>query len=200
MNMLQQINLYRQFKPSQPLFFSINIVFVFYSIFFCILLLSSLKDYQHVKVLQKQVNSLSAELTVEMTKLEKVKKEYPLVNLSDLEASIQRLKQELGTRGNMLAILSRQGTFTNYLNALANAIIPGVWLTNIQITHYGQDINLQGKATAAPLVHLFLEQLQKQSLFSKMQIEIGEINKSPPGPQVEPYNNFVITAKAGMEP
>src|SRR5688500_4338153 len=126
--MLQQINLYKQINKTPTSLLTLEVVIIFYIVFTFLLLCGSIFDAIHNHNLSKEVIRLMAKLDEETINLTKVKQQYPSVNVADLENSMKALRQGLGSKNEIVAILSRQTSFASYLTSLSNAVINGIWL------------------------------------------------------------------------
>ena len=193
--MQQQINLYRHLKQAPTFFLTLNVVLIIYAVFTFFLFIDTAFDIYKKNELETTAQMLSITMDKEKKLLDQVKLQYPAVNLSDLEGSMQRLKQDLNAKAEIAAILSHQTLFSNYLTALSNSVVQGVWLTEINITKSGQNITLTGLAVKATLVHAFSERLRKQSLFANMKFSLQEIAQTPGNDKGHSYVNFSITGE-----
>jgi hypothetical protein len=80
--------------------------------------------------------------------------------------------------------------FSNYLEAFAQAIVPGVWLTEINITDNGKQITLQGHSLKPVMVQLYLQQLKQLAMFAPMTFQILDLSED------KSTLNFQLTARA----
>jgi hypothetical protein len=79
--------------------------------------------------------------------------------------------------------------FSNYLRAFAEALLPGIWLTDIGIADSGKTVVLKGHALQVPLAEAYLERLKENKIFQNFNITLDDLNKS------QPVLNFQLTAK-----
>jgi hypothetical protein len=70
--------------------------------------------------------------------------------------------------------------FSSFLESFSQAVIPGIWLTEITIAQSGHEISLKGHALRALEVQQFLLQLKQQSLFANLAFDILQLNDQPP--------------------
>lgn len=197
--MQQQINLYRYLKLPPKYFLTLENILILYGLYIVLLFINTTFELSKKNQLSEQANSVNIELRDQTDYLNKVKAQYPSVNLSDLQGTMRRLKEELSSKGDIAAMLSKQTSFTNYFTALSAATIYGVWLTEIEITRSGLSVTLKGMTIKSILLQKYIDQLHKQPIFSKADIKLQEINQNPnPDNQnTNSYVNFIITANVG---
>lgn len=200
MKMRQQINLYQHLKQTPTFFLTPKVILVFYAIFILFLFTGTTFDLVKNNTLKNDVNILSKELEKQKDYLAKIKSQYPSVNFSDLENSMKRLKEELSIRGEVAAILAHQTRFSEYLTALGNASVRGVWLTEFSITKSGQKIFMKGYALTPSYLQSFLERLRKQSLFKTLDFSLQEISQKHENVKIQPYIEFTISAEPDNSP
>lgn len=193
--MKQQINLYKYLKQTPTYFLTFNVILIIYAVFAFFLFIDTGFDIHNKKLLDAEVQELTLALDKEKQILEHIKLQYPSVNLEDLEGSMQRLKQELNTKSEIAAILAHQTLFSSYLTAFSNAVVKGVWLTDVNITKSGKNITLNGQSVKANFVDLYLERLKKQPLFSNMEFTIQEIAQNTVNEKGNTYFGFTITGE-----
>lgn len=194
--MLQQINLYRYLQKPSKIFLNFNVILFCYALYLIFLFFGSLFDISRNNKLEDQLAQASVNLAKETNELNRIKSIYPSVNLSDLEGSIRKLKDELKSKNEMFSQLSRKMVFSHYLIALGKDIIPSVWLTDIVINQFGKNITLKGQTTNPALLHTFVQNLHADPLFSTMNFHLDEITQTPENKKVAPFSSFTIIAVA----
>ena len=68
--------------------------------------------------------------------------------------------------------------FSHYLEELGNKIVPGVALTEINITQGGKLIALDGQAISIDLALLFASRLDRDKIFSGQTFKLSQLGKT----------------------
>jgi len=166
------------------------ILYGIYAAFLCINYIYTINKKHDLTL---QVNYLRLDLEKQQNFLSQVVVEYPSINVEGLTATMQQLKEDLLTKGKIYAVLANQILFSSYLTVIANASMQGVWLTDISIIDSGQTITLTGQAYQAERIQVYLEQLQKQSLFSNYDLVLKEVNEDSNDKRTHKMITFNIT-------
>jgi hypothetical protein len=91
--------------------------------------------------------------------------------------------------------------FSTYLNSFAKAIIPGAWITDIQITNNGKQFVLGGHVLQAGQAQEYLLHLKELPEFADYIFEITQLtlvsDLTDAGKSSIPSLNFQLTAKTG---
>ncbi|GEM_PF-5653704 len=93
-----------------------------------------------------------------------------------------------------------QVRFSLFMEALAKAAPPGVWLTQINISQSGNKMDLRGHALLSGQVQQFLDNLKQQKVFAKHIFELQELSElhavslQPEQPATS-YFNFSVSSK-----
>lgn len=174
----QEINLYRFFKPSQTLavfltwkqLWLANLAVIG---LFILVYLFSLLDIAHLESkkidMDNQVKALQENFF-------QVKNSYPpLFFSSDVNQSISHLQDDLATEERVLSTITNRIPFSNELVAFAEAIIPDVWLTSIDISTNGKAITMKGQSMSMENLHKFLENLLHENIFSGFSLNVNNI-------------------------
>lgn len=193
--MLQQINLYQRFAKTKKLIFSLELILILYALFLAVLLIDSAMVFVTNQNKKKQVSVLNEQLKVARQEVEDIKAKYPIIDVNSTEESMRQLRKDLLTKGKMLAIISRQTLFSSYLTAIANSIVSGAWLVEINIADAGQTLTLKGYVTQTISAQNFIASLKRQPIFKVMAFELDDLAVSTENPGKNSYFSFIITGK-----
>jgi hypothetical protein len=91
--------------------------------------------------------------------------------------------------------------FSAFMQAFAKAIIPGTWLTEIDMKHNGKEISLKGHSLQAGFAQQFLIELKQQPLLAHYNFELTNLTQvadtaATENPAGQPVD-FQLTAKMG---
>lgn len=173
----QEINLYRSIEaPKSKVFLTWKKFWLVNGLVFTYLIFVyffSLYDLYHLKksklLMQKQVTQLEKNFF-------RIKKAYPSIFFSsDLPQSINNLKKELAAEEALLNRIINRTLFSQKIVALAQVIVPNVWLTEISFINSGQEIILKGKGIGMENVHTFMSNLIQEKKFSGYSLNINNI-------------------------
>jgi hypothetical protein len=86
-----------------------------------------------------------------------------------LEAEIAQLESEVKLRQATLQALGTNelgnaAGFSEFFAALGRQAIPGIWLTHVQISEAGNDLQVDGRALRAELMPAYLAALSRESM------------------------------------
>jgi hypothetical protein len=91
--------------------------------------------------------------------------------------------------------------FSALLEAFAEAIVPGVWLTDISITGRGQSLSVKGHALVEGQVQLYAEQLNHLEIFKQTPLVLQDVTRGSADDKKSSVNmlNFRISTKAAQD-
>lgn len=190
--MQQQINLYQLIPGRQKLDFNSKQFIIGCSIFILILLLNTLFAIWQKHKSQTMLTELTTKSSEAKQELLKLMVKYPALNPQDLDASMNKLQEEIDAKTKMMLLLSQGIGFSKNLTALAAASVPGLWLSEILISEGGTNISLQGQARESAAIQLFLTALAQQPAFINNSLKLQSMTKT----NESPYLNFLIATKA----
>jgi Tfp pilus assembly protein PilN len=100
----------------------------------------------------------------------------------DVNQQAQQLAQEINRKSGLISILKQKRAqnikgFSHYLRALSSEIVPGVWLTNVNISEGGQLIDLLGKSDDGKLVIEFANKLNADKVFEDEKFKVAKLSK-----------------------
>lgn len=145
--------------------------------------------------LRQTLAQINLQWTDIQTKLVKLKAN------DELELQAKKLETILAMHEPLLD-LSRTDSFANtqgyseYLIALARQHKPGMWLTNINISQAGRDLNLQGMASQAVLVPQYIQRLAQEDIISGIPVHRFSMNRKTDDYK---YISFVIASQTDDE-
>lgn len=185
----QEINLY-QFLPQKTGFeLTPKAVLVSYGAFLAFLLILHLGSLLHNHKLVNQLDQLNKDIALQQNQLMTLIQKYPIYDMEELRKSINQLQDEFSNKEQILDLLSPNANFSSYLIGLGNAIVPGVWLTEIIFDRGQNKIQLKGYTLQPTLLEQFYRKLESQANFSDLRFKVNEIK------QTSYPASFLITAK-----
>lgn len=193
--LIQQVNLYRFLSNRRKITISFEVLAVLYGLFVLWLLINfscALVEKHHRF---KQLNHLNDELVIEKKKLIELMLKYPFLDPKDLEGSLHQLQQKSELNARIFDLLTPGDVFSDYLRAIADAAVSGLWLTDILISKGGDAITLKGRATQILPVQSFLNRLSRQAIFSGKTFDLQELTKLEADSAGNKYLSFYIVTK-----
>lgn len=220
--MSQQVNLYSPiFRRQEKKFSAIAMLQASAVILAGIVLLVGLNLWQ-VVALRSELKSAEQRQAVAIKQLEDAKRQFtPRVGDPKLEEEVAKLEAILAVSGPAQASLRHDvfvesRGYSSYFTALARQGVSDLWLTGIDITGAGQNIQLRGRARFPERVPQYLQKLSSEKVLSGTEFKVfrmdrpveKDANEQPSvkggkKPALAPYVEFVIrtadaTAKAGQ--
>ena len=187
--MQQQINLYSYLPQKERSLLTPTIVSGSYGGFCLLLLIFYLTTGWQKHQLNSEINKLMLSIATEQQQLTTLTQRYPETDPEIIKKSIATLQQTYQTKSKEMDQLSFNSYYSQYLLALGNAIVPGVWLTEIEFDRGDDRIILQGYLLQPILLESFYKELIKQPIFSNLVFKVDEIQ------QTKFPANFHITGK-----
>lgn len=185
----QQINLYQPIFRKERRVFSSAAMLQVCAIFVVALL--AIYGYGRTRVtsLATEVGRLRAMEHQKTQELVRLGREFPPpVKSRRLEAEVKRLAQEVRTKRAVLALLSNRQFgnttgFSAHLTALARRDPRGVWLTGIDFTQGGTDLELTGAALHPSLVPRLLARLTTEPAFHGRSFAVFRMSRPHDNPE-----------------
>lgn len=173
--MYQQINFYSfLIENDQKILFSgkkfLTIVAFFIGILLAVIVFMFFYLYQSTT----RLTEVKKQLLVAQQTVDGLILKYPGINQANELSVIQQKRQEVY---QLQSTLLTGRNPADVLTALSQAILPGVWLESIVITAKGERIELRGKALQSEMVHQFVNQLNQQSIFSDLSLQVATLTK-----------------------
>jgi len=185
--MPQQINLYRYVKRPVKSPVDTRVFLITLSLFFGILMTGYFTSLIYQYNLSLQTSELEKKLAIVRQQLADVIAKYPHSQFSE----------------EMIKLPPCDIRFSRYLQAFAKALVPGIWLTEIEIANGGESMSLHGRALKATEVQNYLDKLKQQPVFSNLNFEIADlssISESTTNPSVTTeIINFHLTTTGAVK-
>ncbi len=184
--MRQNINLLNALpKPSRYELTAIRIGQIWGG-FIALLLCITILHITYSFYLHHKASTLRTEARLSSERLIATKIRYPVeIQKQNLDANIANLAQEASLKQTLIDIVTHQANhnpdigLSSYLRSLGNAIVPGVWLTRIQIENRAGKASLAGYAEAPMLAVKFLQNLRHQPGFTNKTFNAINVLKDP---------------------
>lgn len=185
----QEINLYNYLPKKTGFELTPKTALLSYGAFLSLLLMFYFVSLWQKHKLVTQFDYLNHETSLALQQLTILVQQYPISDPDILKKTIGQLQEEYEKKAKLIDLLSPYANFSSYLVGLGNAIVSGVWLTQITFDRGENKIILKGYALQSAFLDQFYSQLAKQPIFSNLKFELNDIEqKKFPG-------SFYITAK-----
>jgi Tfp pilus assembly protein PilN len=161
-------------------------------------------DYWSLQSLHGDLRKAKTHQTTLIQQVAELKQKYmndpEIVHLSQQVLVLQHEQQIKEYILNTLQQRASQG-FSVYLDALAEQIVPNVWLTQIEMNKTGEII-IMGRAFTLELITQFIENLKNDARFAKKEfdlskVEQGSIGEENPKQSIPQSLSFMLTMKEG---
>jgi len=177
--MPQQINLLNSLPKQSKLYLSRNFIFLILGGYFAFLLVltavqSIMLGWQKYSlvVLQKKAEQYQVEL-------EKTTKLAGLNNTIQLENLLQEKQTLLQTLESRKVGTGQCSFLSYYFETLSDSVVPGLWLTKINVDLSHEVMSLSGNTYLATLPIVFIQAIQKRPCFLDKQVGPFELMRSP---------------------
>ncbi len=197
--MQQQINLYNLLAQKKLIHFSLKSLLISFVAFFLILFISHLYQARIKQHLITELNDMKIRLEKGQESISQTTSGFPSLSSKELSEFITQLENSLGSKSKIVKSLSQQAEFSRYLIAFGQSTTPGAWLTQITMTHAGEEIALHGRAQNAEQVQRLLDNLKNNVFFKGRQFEVGELTQEASQNKEEINLNFLIINKSNSE-
>jgi len=212
----QQINLFNPiFRQQKKYFSAATMVQALGLILLGTVLLGAYTMYRSTR-LAADAAAAHNQLAAAQTQMVQVSAAFPLPQKSPrLEAEIKAVEGELASLQKVSEVLQRRELgdtkgYAEYFRAFARQIVPGLWLTGINIHGAGAEIGLQGKALNPELVPAYIGKLRNEPVlkgksFSTLEMGVPRqrVAAEKDGPAHESaagYINFSLRSSGMAEP
>jgi hypothetical protein len=186
--MQQQINLYRYLPHPIRSFLDLKMITILSSGFLGILMLFYLFGLIHEQILASRLTKLSITLENSRQHLQQIAAKFPELDIA----------QRAMTASKIAACKTK---FSPLLEGFANAITPGIWLTNFTISNNGHLISVKGYTTRAIDAQEFLEKLNKDVTFATTPFvmqDLAQPIETTPAKPTAPTNALSFSLLAGV--
>lgn len=187
--MQQQINLYNLLPKKTVSKLTRKNVLLSYGAFLLLLFIFHFILIWQKHTLVNHLATLKNEVTLHQQQLTLLMQEYPVSETDSLKKMILQLQEEYASKAGLIDLLSPYANFSAYLTGLGNAIVTGVWLTEIHFDRGETKIFLKGYTLDPALLEQFHHQLTMQPIFSNLSFELIGIK------QAKFPASFIMTAK-----
>ncbi|MGI9236208.1 MAG: hypothetical protein ACR2QZ_02370 [Woeseiaceae bacterium] len=180
--MNQQINFYQaQFRPEKRLFPAWFMLQAMAIVVFGMVLVT-LFAQQRVDGVERELSIVARQETVVIERLQSI---GPLINAVTGETNwSEQLDESLRMLAERQAVLNLiQGStlgdtkgFSRHLRALSRQDIDGLWLTHIALSALGDKTRLEGRATRAELIPLYVQGLASEAPFAEQRFHHFQID------------------------
>lgn len=178
MIMQQDINLYKLLPKKQKTLFTWGRLGLFYIFFiFCIFLqfVYALLENHH---LSKEFQEADISLNNTKQHFQQLIAQYPSIDTKNIQTVADSLRAELNNELKIVQLLNQSSKFSTYMQGLAEAAVPNVWLTTITFAAKEPHIILQGNALEALSAQQYLDQLMHQSVFNTLPFKINDLTQA----------------------
>jgi Tfp pilus assembly protein PilN len=187
MVMQQQINLYKFLPKKSKSYFTLEKIFLLYGIFILLLVIFFGNALWQKHKLTKEYEQDNLLFVKAQQKFLSLIKQYPSIDVSNIKASGESLRTQLSNELKIINLLKQSSKFSVYMEGLAEAIVPNVWLTEIYFSVKEPHIVLKGNAIEPLSAQNFLDQLLHQSAFTGLPFKIADLT------QVSTENGTILT-------
>ena len=213
--MSQQINLFNPIFRKQKKYFSSVAMAQALGIIClgCLLLIADAT--WRMRAMRAQSAATDALLATTQQRLTDARVQFPpRAKSATMAAEIKAAQEELAMLQNAEATIRRGGFgdsagFSGYFRAFARQSVPGLWLTDLDISGGGARIGVSGNTLQADLVPQFMRRLgqepvMKGKAFSSLDIGapavVPGVPGSAPAPGTPPYLRFSLQSGGAPQP
>lgn len=165
--MQQQVNLFQFVERPKEKFLEINTILRIYGILFAALFALTILQWAIVHHTKTKVAFLKNQTEQERQIFISEANKFPGISQVIKKVDANKLTE-------------CQTKFSKYLTAFAESIVPGVWLTNIQVSENGKQILLKGLGYKPDQIEMYLANLKETALFHNFEFELQNITQSEP--------------------
>ena len=216
--MSQQINLFNPIFRKQKKYFSSVTMLQALGIICLACALLSVDALRRSRALQTQAAATDALLAARQQKLTEVRTQFaPRQKSPTLAAELKTAQEELAMLANAAATIEHGGFgdtrgFSGYFRAFARQSVDGLWLTGLDISANGAQLNVQGNTLQAELVPQYMHRLGAEpGMQGKafLSLDIGAAPAQPAAPgaaspavlaRAPTYLSFKLQSSAAAAP
>lgn len=201
--MMQQINLYQPalFEKKEP--FSAGLMLIILGVVVALSLLVGALCLWRVSVLESRLARSESRQAVALQRIDEYQRQYPPRTADPVLA--RKVEKMLGDRQARLAMLQlltsgQPGNslgFSSYLEGLAREDLSTVWLRRIRLSAGGHNLLLEGSATRAADVPLYLQGLNRQQDYAGREFNHLQLTQSEDNRQII---DFLLQTKQEEKP
>ena len=171
--MQQQINLLNAFAPPLKPILPASMLFKLLAVLIVILAGIQINGLLEKNKLDKKHDALLAVQELRGSELAQLSNQLPESVFSEEDKSeVDKLTKDIVSKTGLLEIISQPNRkFSDYMQALATKVTPGIWLKDIIIDQADDNIALLGRTLNSNLVPLFLADLVTTQAFSDVEFK-----------------------------
>lgn len=180
---MQQVNLYQPILRKQEKVFSAKTLLQGNLLVLAGLAVIYLYTVFQTQSLQQQLKQTGQQRDQQIKRLADLSAQYPpLARDASLPARIEQARATVQRKRTVLAAVKNLGLdsevhFSEHLTGLARQDLPHLWLQRIFV-QYGQHVELQGSASRAEEVPIYLQRLSDEAAFSGTEFQTVVITQS----------------------
>lgn len=197
--MIQEINLYQpMFRRERKVFTAVTLAQITGVVFLALMAIYAWQEVStthlearlgQLRTQQEQATKRLSALLTERTRVS------PALSKAVADARATVARQEAA-----LEILSRPSQsntegFSRPLKALGRAVIPGLWLTHLELDAGGTEITLGGRMSAAARLPRYLDALGKQAPFARQRFALLHIEREKKHPDTLGFTLSTVAKK-----
>ena len=188
--MTQQINLFKPIFRKQKKYFSSVAMLQALAIICLACALLSADALRRARTLQTQAAATDALLAARQQKLTDIRTQFaPRQKSPTLATELKTAQDELAMLTSAAATIARGGFgdtrgFSGYFRAFARQSVDGLWLTGLDISANGAQLNVQGNTLQAELVPQYMHRLATEPVMQGKafsSLDIGAAAAAAPG-------------------
>ena len=187
--MSQQINLYQPiFRKEEKKFSTVAMLQAVGLVAIGVVLLYGFSWWQN-QTLKNEIRRVEQNHATASKRLADASQKFgPRAGAVSIDTEIARAEDEIAARQQIREIL-RRGIFSNtrgfsdYFVSFAHQRIPGVWLTEFDITGAAEEMSLAGRTTNPELVPRYMQKLSSEKTLAGIEFRAFQMNR--PGPEAK---------------
>jgi len=187
--MRQQINLYQPALFEKKVHFSSRLIALLLIAGLACALLVGGGGMWHLSKLKSKLARLQADQDAALQRVAEYQRRYPPRRPDpDLAQKVDQMMADRQARLALLDFLTEERPvngvgFSSHLEGLAKEDVPTVWLRRIRLSGGGHDLLLEGSATRASDVPVYLQRLQRQQDYVGREFDHLQLSRSENNPQ-----------------
>ena len=169
---LQQVNLYHQSLRKQQLRYSFSALMQAVGVTVLLVTAYSAFIFWQLQNSQTQLAGLQQQQNNALQQLQQIQQQFASRQKDlDLQQRVLQLEQELANKQNVVGILSgnefgNTKGFIGHFTGLARQRLEGLWLTHLDISNGGLNLEIKGTTLQPELLPRYLQRLSAEQAFS----------------------------------
>jgi hypothetical protein len=178
MKMQQKINLYELLPKPSKSYITPHRLMMVYGLFIILLVFQWLLNISEKHRLINEHLKAAISLDEANQRFKNLISQYPTIDTKNIKNIADTMRAELNNELKIIQLLELSSKFSAYMQGLAEASFPNVWLTNILFSSKEPRIVLQGAAVQALYAQQYLDQLNHQSVFNGLPFKINDLTQT----------------------